>query len=255
MVAALTAATSIACGRSESPTAPELQPRAPSIPIVILRADSTAQPSFSVPLSTVSFTPTVIVYDQYSQPMPGVPVTFSAHGVGLANDSVGSCNGAVRSVVLTDASGRARCSAWTVGSVEGSYFLYADAPNVSDWASRKNPPVIHTLFGMPVLRPDPPGVVFDLVGRTGYQLLHDAGHLVLANDGTYKLVYLGIGDVPDVEVSYGVLVQESAFVCSVGGGTFLVNGDHATLSYSFIADDEVTPPVIAHVVEDYTRRR
>jgi hypothetical protein len=115
---------------------------------------------------------------------------------------------------------------------------------------------------MPVLRPDPPGAVFDLVGRTGYQvglvaigqLLTDTGHLVLGNDGTYKLVYFDNGNVPAVQVSYGLLVQQGASVYALDTwATFLVNGDHATLSYNIVDDDEVT--VIFHVVEDYTRRR
>lgn len=47
LVAALTAATSMACGGSERPTAPERPPRAPSIPEVILRADTMAHAAFT----------------------------------------------------------------------------------------------------------------------------------------------------------------------------------------------------------------
>jgi hypothetical protein len=115
--------------------------------------------------------------------------------------------------------------------------------------------MIGTIFGMPVLRPDPPGAVFDLVDRTGYQLI-ETGHLVLANDGTYKLVYIGMGNVPTVRVEYGMLQQQSASVYMLDNGdTFLVSGDHATLSYNTAINSADEPNVIAHVVEDYTRRR
>src|SRR5262245_40795498 len=60
--------------------------------------------------TTVSVAPTVIVRDQYGNPVPGIPVTFA----------VVSAQGSVTGPVdTTDANGRARAGSWQLGTAVG----------------------------------------------------------------------------------------------------------------------------------------
>src|SRR5262249_22791111 len=68
--------------------------------------------------TTVTVAPTVIVRDQYGNPVPGIPVTFA----------VVSAQGSVPGPVdTTDANGRARAGSWQLGTAVGLDSLTATA--------------------------------------------------------------------------------------------------------------------------------
>ena len=72
--------------------------------------------------TAVPVVPTVLARDGDGNPLPGVPVTFSA------SQGAGQVTG---TVVLTDAAGTARPSAWILGPVPGPNQLQAAAPGVA----------------------------------------------------------------------------------------------------------------------------
>ena len=71
----------------------------------------------------VPVAPVVLVHDQYSNPIPGVTVTFTVTGGG------GSV--APTTPVGTDANGRARVTSWTLGTSAGTNTLEASAPGLA----------------------------------------------------------------------------------------------------------------------------
>ena len=80
-------------------------PGAPAISLAHLGDAQTA-----VVGSTLATTPTILVRDQYSNAVPGVPVTFSVRsGGGTATDTA----------VTTDANGIAAVGSWTLGTKSG----------------------------------------------------------------------------------------------------------------------------------------
>lgn len=73
--------------------------------------------------TAVPVRPSVVVRDQYSNPVPGAAVTFSVTSGGGSVSPVTS--------VLTDSAGRARATSWTLGTAAGANALQATATGVT----------------------------------------------------------------------------------------------------------------------------
>jgi adhesin/invasin len=91
---------------------------APATMAVDSGAAQTATVNTNVPVR-----PSVLVLDQYGNPVPGTAVTFSVTSGGGAVNPVAS--------VVTDAAGRARVTSWTLGTAAGANTLQATSTGLT----------------------------------------------------------------------------------------------------------------------------
>lgn len=189
------------------------------------------------PETAVPEAPMVRVLDQNGRPMAGVVVHFVPRGGSVA-----------ATLVKSDSSGRASCGQWIAGTTEGPNWLYANVAGVQ-------PVVFHAL----VLLPDPPGVRYDLRSRQGAALSPaEAGHLVLTNDGKFRLVYLwSLGTSTEgVVVNTGTYIRlnEALAFSSVSFGTWAF-GEMKEDLLTFRYDDYLDTGFHVIVIETYELER
>ena len=109
--------------------APKAAPKAITVTLAVtvgsaatMVIDSGASQTVTVN-TAVSVKPTVLIKDQYGNPVPSVGVTFAV--------TLGGGTALPATPVLTDAAGRARAASWTLGTAAGTNHLDASASGLT----------------------------------------------------------------------------------------------------------------------------